>query len=204
MLVTTWGFKSPLAHTTQALGFRGPFVYVGQDGPMTDLDAHPLLAGLRDDEVRQWSRSNGDFDEEVTVFEEVEAFLLDGELVVRARTDLDMLSFYWDTDPARIDHDAEHIWGFLESQPGVIVDREAYRWEQFDIWVDVSPGTLEAPIESIYDLLDLVEAHPDGAAFAELLDVRPGGEVIAFWDDLRAYLSARRAAVDGAADAGPA
>jgi len=171
---------------------------------MTNLDAHPLLAGLRDDELRRWSLSNGDFDEEVSAFEEIEVFLLDGELVIRARTDLDMLSSYWDTDPARIEDDAEHIWSFFDSLPGVVVDREHYDWGRFDIWVDVSPDTLETPIESIYDLLDLVEAHPDGAAFAELLEVRPGGEVIAFWTDLRAYLAARRIAVDGAADAGPA
>ena len=174
------------------------------DEGMTNPADHLLLSGLRDGSFLRWSQNNRDFDSDHSAFEEVEVFLMEGELVVRARTDLDMLSFYWDTDPARIEDDAEHIWSFLDSLPGVVVDRESYRWEQFDIWVDVSPDALETPVESIYDLLDLVEAHPDGAAFAELLEVRPGGEVIAFWDDLRAHLAARRVAVDGAADAGPA
>ncbi|MGV8885792.1 MAG: hypothetical protein ACOH1T_09440 [Microbacteriaceae bacterium] len=179
---------------------------------MIDVSAHHMFAPLDETNRRSWSESDGDFDTDVSSFDEVEAFLVRGELVVRARTRLDVLSFYWESDPdeipALIAADAEHIWSFLDGLPGVEFDRDQNDWQRFDIWVDVSPATLNAPVDTVYDVLDLVENHPNGAAFAELLEVRPGGKVMAFWDDLRAHRDAQRDDVGsipnpGAADSGP-
>ncbi|TBN58164.1 hypothetical protein EYE40_12625 [Glaciihabitans arcticus] len=170
---------------------------------MTDLAKHPLLAGLREGSSLRWSQSNGDFDMDHSAFEQVEVSITDATVRVRARTDLDMLSFYWDADPAQIEDDKDLIRGFLGTLPGVIVDPGDENWETYDIWVDVTPDSFDVALESVFDVLDVAENHPSGARFAELLDVRPGEEVIAFWTDLRRYLESQRVADGSAADAGP-
>ena len=163
-------------------------------GPIVVAE-HPLLAGLAEGEELSWSQSNLDFDSDHSAYEEVEASIDDGRFSLWARTDLDFLSFYWDRDAALIENDRAGILAFLDGMPGVVVDHDLTDWRRVDIWVDVTPETLDVPIESVFDVLDVVENHPAGAAFAALLEVRPGGQVIAFWDDLRAHLDGPSAPV---------
>ena len=172
------------------------------DEGMTNPADHLLLSGLRDGSFLRWSQNNRDFDSDHSAFEEVELSITDGVVRVRARTDVDMLSFYWDSDPARIEDDKTLIREFLGTLPGVIVDAADENWEHYDIWVDATPESLDAPLESVFDVLDVAENHPNGSNLAELLGVRPGEEVIAFWTELREFLDLRRLDGGGVPDAG--